>query len=90
MISAATPAACGDDIDVPLIHTYRPPPLDDRPIGGDERFPLTTLVGARPAGQDSTAPEYRGSGLTCVTARGGDVDGGPVFRVARQFVHAGR
>jgi hypothetical protein len=26
-MSAATPAACGEAMDVPLIHTYRPPPL---------------------------------------------------------------
>ena len=26
-MSAATPATCGEAIDVPLIHTYRPPPL---------------------------------------------------------------
>ena len=33
-ISAATPATCGEAIEVPLIHTYRPPPLTTARFAG--------------------------------------------------------
>ena len=56
-ISAATPAACGEAIDVPLIHTYRPPPLTTARLAPSRASHSPGLVGARPASKDAAAPE---------------------------------